>query len=82
MSKYEPLQLHLAQRGGIRVSMTFREIEQILGASLPSSAHDHAAWWSNERGPTSHVQCSAWQGAGYDVESVDRGAGSVTFVRV
>ena len=81
MAKYDPLREHLERRSAARVSMTFQEIEQVLGSPLPRSARDHAAWWSNERSPTAHVQKLAWQAAGYDVESVDRAHGRVIFVR-
>jgi hypothetical protein len=81
MPKYEPLSVHLAGRGLAREIMTFAEIERVIGASLPRSARDHAAWWGNELVPGSHVQSRAWLEAGYRVESIDRRSGSVTFVR-
>lgn len=80
MAKYDPLRDHLARQGSARVSMTFREIERVLGAPLPRSARDHGAWWANEASPKP-VQKQAWAEAGYVVESVDRPNGRVVFVR-
>lgn len=77
MSKYEPLQRYLEQNGSSRVPMTFREIEKVLGASLPASSRKHRAWWSNN--PTNNVMTYAWLNAGYATEEVDLAAEKLTF---
>jgi hypothetical protein len=52
--------------------MTFGEIEQVLGFGLPNTARKDSAWWANERSvPSRHVQCKAWQDAGFHTENVD-----------
>lgn len=60
-SKYEPLYKYLK---GIdnRISLTFLEIEQILGFSLPLSAAKYMAWWDDS---SQHTQAYAWTKAGY-----------------
>ena len=79
--KYAPLQMHL---NGLpppegRAQLSFAEIERIIGDKLPSSAHNHRAWWSNHA--DSHVQARAWLEAGWEVDSVDQGAQTVCFRR-
>ncbi|WP_248960627.1 DUF7662 domain-containing protein, partial [Sphaerisporangium perillae] len=78
MAKYEPLQNYLAARPEqmSRVTMSFDEVEALVG-SLPPSARDHRAWWAND----SKVQAQAWRAAGWHVESVDQRAGRVVFTR-
>ena len=44
------------------IRLSFQEIEDILGFKLPSSAFNHAAFWSNSR---SHSLASSWLNAGY-----------------
>jgi hypothetical protein len=50
-------------------SLSFREIENILGSPRPTSAHFHPAWWSHEDRDTRHVQCKAWLDAGFLVDA-------------
>lgn len=80
MSKYEPLKNHLASRLWSEVAMTFAEVEAVLGAKLPRSAYEHAAWWANES-EGSHVQAKAWLEAGFETADVDKASGKVTFKR-
>jgi hypothetical protein len=65
MSKYDPLAAYLKQLRQREITLSFAEIEGVIGSPLPSSAHTYNAWWANENGATSHVQCSAWLLAGY-----------------
>lgn len=46
--KYRPLHAHLMRVRTDEVTLTFSEIEQILGTTLPPSAYKHRAWWGNE----------------------------------
>jgi hypothetical protein len=68
MSKYEPLVKYLRSQNRAHVPMTFREIEQILGRSLPPSKK-HRAWWSNNS--SNNVMTRQWLAAGYETASVD-----------
>ncbi len=67
--KYAPLARHL-RRQSAAVSMSFAELEDLLGDSLPPSARRHQAWWSNDPAG-SHVQAHAWMDAGWRVTSVN-----------
>ena len=80
MSKYDALGDYLRSRiGRHRVQLTFQEIKQIIGGSLPPSARKRREWWGNEAGPTTHTQSHAWMENGWHVSEVDRGAGVVVF---
>ncbi|MYA86950.1 MAG: hypothetical protein F4X97_00595 [Boseongicola sp. SB0662_bin_57] len=57
--------------------MTFGEVEQVIGSSLPASARKHRAWWSNN--PLNSVITYAWLAAGYKTEGVSIEHESLTF---
>jgi hypothetical protein len=78
MSKYDPLRAHLIRDGRARITMSFFEIEQVLGFSLPGSARHHRAFWSNN--PDNSVITRAWREAGYRTAQVDLASGSLAFV--
>jgi hypothetical protein len=67
MSKYQPLKDFLQNTYKTTVVLTFQEIEEIIGNSLPDSASIHSAWWANDT--THHVHAKAWLEAGWLVES-------------
>lgn len=72
MAKYDPLRRYLRQRGGQDVTLSFIDIERIIGAMLPKAALD-PGWWSNAPGGgRGFVQCDAWLGAGYVAIPVER----------
>lgn len=79
MSKYEPLQSYLAQHDAQRISLTFDQVEQILGTRLPNSARTHPAWWANN--PTGHSHSRAWFNAGWRTENLNLTGRKVDFVR-
>lgn len=66
--KYIGLKNHLQQSQQPMVKLSFEEIEQIIGNTLPPSATNHAeAWWSNNE---DHSQAVAWLHAGYETDYV------------
>jgi hypothetical protein len=67
MSKYDPLKIFLKSLNKTTIVLSFQEIERILKDSLPPSASNHGAWWSNDI--THHVHARAWLEAGWLVES-------------
>lgn len=72
--KYSSISQHL-QTAQSPLTLTFEQVEVILGFPLPQSARKHRAWWSNTT--TGHSQASAWLSQGWTVSSVD--ADQVTF---
>jgi DNA-binding transcriptional regulator YiaG len=77
-SKYYPLFEHLHRCDQRAVTLTFAEIETLMGCSLPASAIKKKNWWSN-RDSASALQAGAWVNAGYQVEMVDLAQQTVTF---
>ncbi|RKN74173.1 DUF7662 domain-containing protein [Paenibacillus ginsengarvi] len=73
--KYTLLEKFLKQKATI--TLTYSEIEHILGIPLPQLAYKHRSWWGNQPEAT---QALAWLRSGWLVDSVELGA-SVTFVR-
>ena len=83
-TKYEPLEIHLraVTRGTKEVTLSFGEIEHILGAALPASAKSHRAWWGNQKDDKTRPQAHAWLSAGFLVDTVNQGSNaSVRFKR-
>ncbi|HSK47616.1 MAG TPA: hypothetical protein VLA05_06380 [Coriobacteriia bacterium] len=78
MSKYGPLRDYLKVQAADRLTLSFAQVSEIIGVSLPSSAYNHSAWWASD---PLHVQAEAWLGAGFRAENISLGSRSVTFVR-
>ncbi len=84
-SKYKPLELFLGEKHGMarEISLSFREIESLIGNALPKSAYSYREWWSNQKDSKNRPQAKAWLSAGYKVQSVQQRtrSGSVVFER-
>ena len=76
---YEPLRLHLAAHPGEELTLTFVELEALLGIPLPDEAWLRT-WWTNAPG-VPHAR--AWLRAGWRVRWVRRSGdqAAVTFSR-
>ena len=46
--KYKALYQYLESRYANRVVLTFAQIEDLLGFTLPDSARVHPEWWANK----------------------------------
>lgn len=79
MAKYEPLERHLLGLDRIvEHTLSFAQVEQILGRPLPPSARTYQAWWANQRG-AGHSQAHSWMGAGWHSCDLDLKAQHVSF---
>jgi hypothetical protein len=76
-SKYDALRDYLNEQSGPMVTLTFRQIEKLLGFALPESARRHTAWWANASG--SHAYSKAWTSGGWKARPLLT-AGAVEFV--
>jgi hypothetical protein len=81
-SRYEAIAQYLSRQPGPNHTVSVEQIEQIVGYPLPPTAFpDHRwfrLWWCNDR--VGHVQSRfGWLAAGWEVDSVDRDRGTVTF---
>ena len=79
MSKYDSLGAYLSAAPTAEVSLSFTEIEGILGCGLPRSAFVHRPWWANDA--AHHPHSKAWIAAGYRSERVDMEGRRVVFRR-
>lgn len=81
-SRYTPLAEYLYQQPASRdrITITFSEIERIIGGDLPASAREYRAWWSNDT--SRQAQAAQWLSAGWRTDEVDQTRGFVTFSRI
>lgn len=77
-SSYAAIGAHLKEANGNDATLSFDQIQEIIGRELPASAHRHRAWWANT---DTHSQALTWLAAGWKVETADLDAKEVTFVR-
>ena len=68
--KYSKLADYLLNLGSNRITISFREIEQIIGEELPPTAYNHRQFWENS---LSHSQAKSWLNAGYKTVEVAMG---------
>lgn len=78
-SRYDPLRDWLLAQSGTELSLSFEEVEGILGGRLPPSAN-RPQWWANTTKTHTNVQREAWRAAGYDAFLLNDHA-KVRFVR-
>ena len=79
-SRYAPLETYLRESGKAEIPMTFEDIEEVIGSTLPPSARKHRAWWSNNS--TNSPMTLAWRAGGYESASVDMPHGTLVFRKV
>jgi DNA-binding transcriptional regulator YiaG len=78
LGKYQALFEYLSTCGKDNVTLSLKEIENLLHDSLPESAHQRRDWWSNRR---QAFQATAWVKAGYKATDIDLQNGQITFTR-
>lgn len=80
MAKYDPLSRYLDSKSNSSLTLTFPEIEAIIGARLPPSARAQKEWWWSDPVPESpQVQCRAWVHSGYFTAVISLDTEQVTF---
>lgn len=58
---YRPLHAYLSGRFADSIVLTFGQIEDLLGHTLPGRAYTESGWWTSaEAGTTESLQSSAW----------------------
>ena len=82
MRKYDPLAKYLEEHPGGYCTLTFHEVEGIIGTTLPDSARkpgNYEAWWANDE---THSQASGWMRAGWKTDGQpDLARQQVRFIR-
>jgi len=79
--KYAPLYHYLCALDALQWSVTFADIESVLGFTLPDSARIHRPWWANQVNG-SHSHALAWQAAGWRTSAVDLQTEALVFQRL
>jgi len=81
--KYTPLEKYLRDLPANQkeVALSFEQIEKILNAKLPASAHEDQRWWDHET-EGNHVNKRAWANAGWEIQSIDVSRKQARLVRV
>lgn len=79
-ARYVPLRYYLGVQRKRRpeLTLTFRQIEGVLGDGLPKPARKYPEWWAND---PANEQARAWLEAGYRVRKADLAGESVEFAR-
>lgn len=79
--KYAPIYGWFSERptSEDQLTLSFEQVEQLIGEPLPDSARNHRAWWANDS--VGHAQSQAWLSAGWRVSDFDLAQGQVTFER-
>lgn len=70
-SKYIPLAAFFKQSTTQEITLTYVEIEAIIGHVLPNAAYLSSSWWKKTKPPALHY--FAWTESGYSVKNVDLG---------
>ncbi len=78
--KYAPLRDYLAALPSTtqEETLSFTQVEQIIGDKLPDSAMKRRPWWVNQEGGS---RAPHWRAAGFKVDHVDRQRQIVRFRR-
>jgi hypothetical protein len=81
-SKYTPLENFLRDLPANQkeVRLTFEQIERILNAKLPVSAHENQSWWDHEK-EGNHINLRSWLKADWKVDEVNLKVKWVRLVR-
>ena len=74
-SKFDPLTAYLMNSGIDELTLTFKQIEAILGFPLYPSARKHSAYWHPSE---THMLPKAWLEAGYERTHLDMQSEMVT----
>ena len=77
-SRYEALKSLLQDQSGAQFELSFEGIEKVIGGSLPPSAREYRAWWSNSN---NHSQARSWLTSGWRVHTGELSVQTVKFTR-
>lgn len=67
--KYIPLSHYFQAATNSSIRLSFSEIEQIMGQTLPNAAYLNKSWWKKSKPPAKHFH--AWADSGYRVTEVE-----------
>lgn len=79
-SEYTPLYLYLKSipQGQSSIDIAVREVEKLLGFSLPMRARKERSWWANS---FNNKRAIFWMIAGWKVNGINTNSETITFAR-
>ena len=83
MAKYAPLEsyLLLADHKLDEIVLSFAQIEQIIGATLPPDAYNPSGTWWRNTNDVKRPQAKAWLSAGWKIAASNQAGKQVCFIR-
>lgn len=78
MTKYDALGEYLQRSNREVITLSFEQIESILGFNLPKSASSYRQWWANG----GHTQAYGWMSYGYEICDVHLLSKKASFRRI
>ena len=80
MDNFDRLTEFLKGQIANEVQLTFSDIDDVIGVTLPPAARTHRQWWENQASAVGR-QRHAWLSAGWNVRDVRLGQQYVVFGR-
>ncbi len=81
MADYRKLAYHLGRHPETRITLSFEQVETIIGGPLPAHARAMTDWWTTGRVARREHHAAPWHAVGWQFEQLDSYRGAVTFVR-
>ena len=78
-SKYHSLYEYLRDHAQDEVTLTFNQIEKLIGSALPEGAKIDRGWWGNRKAGSAHAK--SWRTAGYSVKALDLERRKIVFAK-
>lgn len=78
-SKFVELAKYFENSKDAHITLSFTEIEKIIGKKLYPSAYQYEQYWHHSK---THVITNTWMDAGYDLDGVDLVNQRVSFIKV
>ena len=77
--KFAPITAYLKTCNAFKITLTFGQIEEIIGVPLCQSARTYSAYWHTSK---THMLPLAWEDAGYILHDLDMTNELITLIKV
>jgi len=76
--RYEKLMEFFRKQNANRITLTFNQIEEIIGFPLYPSAREHPQYWNTS---LTHTITRSWEETGYKKDMVDLKSEIIVFIK-